>query len=76
MGRVLIQNRKVNIRGVQYSTQWHNVFPIAHISFITVEHGVVAYLILEVLLAEHGQDGVTSDFILGRCNNTTLITTL
>ena len=44
--------------------------------FLALVVAVVAYLILEVLLTEHGQDGVTSDFILGRCNNTTLIAAL
>ena len=44
--------------------------------FCALVVAVVAYLILEVFLTEHGQDGVTSDFILGRCNNTTLITAL
>ena len=71
MGRSTLQGFNINYNGTMFSQ-----YAIAHISLITVEHGVVAYLILEVLLAEHGQDGVTSDFILGRCNNTTLITAL
>ena len=44
--------------------------------FLALVVAVVTNLILEVFLTEHGQDGVTSDFILGRCNNTTLITAL